>query len=87
MLLEYSKMEYCGHTLRVSLGLLNYGIFCFPAEWKLLLERVQQLTLQEQYTRALALNVAALRSHIGAGRLWSSYIHLVHQSFFSLPPI
>ena len=72
-------MEYCGHTLRASLGLLNYGIFCF-------LERVQQLTLQEQYTRALALNVAALRSHIGAGRLWSSYIHLVHQSFFSLPP-
>lgn len=80
VLLEYSKMEYCGHSLEASLGLLNYGIFCFPAEWKLLLERVQQLTLQEQYSRALELNVSALRSHIGAGRLWSSYIHLIHQS-------
>lgn len=84
VLLEYSKMEYCGHSLEASLGLLNYGIFCFPSEWKLLLERVQQLTLKEQYSRALELNVSALRSHIGAGRLWSSYIHLIHQSHLRL---
>ena len=65
-----------GNTLG---GLLNYGITLFPSEWKLLLERIQQLVLKEQYSEALRLNIDALKKHIGAGRLWSSYIHIVHQ--------
>ena len=50
----------------------------FPTEWKLLLERVHHLVLHERYSEALELNIQALRIHLGAGRLWSSYIHIVH---------
>ena len=79
VILEYSKLEYCALYLPTSIGLLNYGITLFPSEWKLLLERIQQLVLKEQYSEALRLNIDALKKHIGAGRLWSSYIHIVHQ--------
>lgn len=79
VILEYSKLEYCALHLPTSIGLLNYGITLFPSEWKLLLERIQQLVLKEQYSEALRLNIDALKKHIGAGRLWSSYIHIVHQ--------
>ena len=79
VLLEYSKLECIARHMRCSLGLLNYGIFQFPTEWKLLLERIQQLVLTEQYTDALRLNIRALKTHVGAGRLWSSYIHIIHQ--------
>ena len=79
VLLEFSKLEYFAMHFSVSIGLLNYGITCFPSEWKLLLERIQQLVLKQQYLDALQLNIDALSKHVGAGRLWSSYIHIVHQ--------
>lgn len=79
VILDYSKTECIAKYTRCSLGLLNYGVMHFPAEWKLLLERIQQLVLTEQYTDALRLNTDALKTHVGAGRLWSSYIHIVHQ--------
>lgn len=79
VILDYSKIECIARHLRCSLGLLNYGILHFPTEWKLLLERIQQLVLSEQYTDALRLNMDALKTHVGAGRLWSSYIHIIHQ--------
>lgn len=79
VILDYSKIECIARHYRYSLGLLNYGILHFPTEWKLLLERIQQLILAEQYTDALRLNIHALKTHVGAGRLWSSYIHLIHQ--------
>lgn len=79
VLLEFSKMEYFALHLPVSIGLLNFGVLSFPSEWKLLLERIQQLVLSGRYLDALQLNVDALSKHVGAGRLWSSYIHLMHQ--------
>lgn len=79
VLLEFSKLEYFALHLPVSIGLLNFGVLSFPSEWKLLLERIQQLVLSGRYLDALRLNVDALSKHVGAGRLWSSYIHLMHQ--------
>ena len=78
VLLEYSKMTYCCRRLRTSFLLLTSGILHFPTEWKLLLERVHHLVLHERYSEALELNIQALRIHLGAGRLWSSYIHITH---------
>ena len=80
-------MEYHGYHFATSIGLLNFGIQTFPTEWKLLLERVNQFILHEQFSEALRLTVDALKTHIGAGRLWSSYIHLIHQYCFVLSVI
>lgn len=77
-------MEYCCYHFTTSIGLLNFGIQSFPAEWKLLLERAHQFILHEQYSDALRLTADALKTHIGAGRLWSSYIHLTHQYSYCL---
>ena len=71
-------MTYCCRQLRISFVLLTSGILHFPTEWKLLLERVHHLVLHERYSEALELNIQALRVHLGAGRLWSSYILITH---------
>ncbi len=51
----------------------------FPDEWKLVLERIQQLLRESRYLEALSLNLSALKHHSSAGRLWSSVIQLSHQ--------
>ena len=79
VILDYSKTEYIAKHINCSMALLNHGILRFPSEWKLLLERIQQLVLNQHYTQALLLNIDALKMHVGAGRLWSQYIHIVHQ--------
>ena len=84
VILDYSKIEYIAKHMDCRFGLLNYGILRFPSEWKLLLERIQQLVLNRHYTQALLLNIDALKTHVGAGRLWSQYIHIVHQYIFIL---
>ena len=53
VLLEFSKLEYFALHLPVSIGLLNFGVLSFPSEWKLLLERIQQLVLSGRYLDAL----------------------------------
>ena len=42
--------------------------------------------LSSRFADAILVNDAALRRHVGAGRLWSSYIHLVHLCG-PLPPL
>lgn len=54
-------MEYHGYHFATSIGLLNFGIQTFPTEWKLLLERVNQFILHEQFSEALRLTVDALK--------------------------
>ncbi|KAK8800002.1 hypothetical protein WA588_002821 [Blastocystis sp. NMH] len=53
----------------------------FPEEWKIVLERVQQLLREDDIRGAYALNCTALRGHFTAGRLWSSIIQLTHQIY------
>ena len=38
----------------------------------------QPQMLSSRFAEAILVNDAALRRHVGAGRLWSSYIHLIH---------
>lgn len=68
--------------------MLKFAVICYEDEWKLELELIQQLVgsverthaqmLSGNYTKAIHVNTAALKRHIGAGRLWSSYIQLAH---------
>lgn len=77
-------MTYCCRRLDRSFLFLNFGIAQFPMEWKLLLERIHHLVLHERYSEALKLNAEALKIHLGAGRLWSLYIHITHMYVYEL---
>lgn len=89
VLLEFGKMEFVIGNYRNAYGLLSRGFQLFPSEWKLLLEQIHQLVgeeragepqiIQRQWVKALRLNQAALQLHRGAGRLWSTYIHVLHR--------
>ena len=58
---------------------IERNMLLFPDEWKLVLERIQQLLRENRCLEALDLNLRALRHHSAAGRLWSSVIQLTHQ--------
>ena len=82
------KIEFLCCRDRLAGTVLLRGVSLYPEEWKLLLERVHHLVgvsawsdpqmLERRFTQALWVNIAALRLHEGAGRLWSCYIHLLH---------
>ena len=88
VLAEFAKTLFFLGRTALGRGVLKFAVNAFNGEWKLELELVQQLVgarlslhpqmLSSRFADAILVNDAALRRHIGAGRLWSSYIHLVH---------
>ncbi|KAK8827616.1 hypothetical protein WA577_007163 [Blastocystis sp. JDR] len=62
---------------------IERNMLLFPDEWKLVLERIQQLLRENRCLEALDLNLRALQHHSAAGRLWSSVIQLTHQLYGS----
>ena len=95
VLAEYAKTLFFLGRVNLGRGVLKFAVNAFSGEWKLELELVQQLVgarspphsqmLSSRFADAILVNDAALRRHVGAGRLWSSYIHLVHLCGLPLP--
>ena len=81
--LELSRiLDFIGRQGEAS-RVIQWNMLRFPDEWKLVLERVNQLFRENRALDAYHLCIASLRRDPTAGRLWSSFIQIAHQ-FFSL---
>ena len=79
MCLELARiLDFIGEVGTAAV-VIERNMLLFPDEWKLVLERIQQLLRENRCLEALDLNLRALRHHSAAGRLWSSVIQLTHQ--------
>ena len=79
MCLELARiLDFIGDVTTTAV-VIERNMLLFPDEWKLVLERIQQLLREHRSIDALHLNLDALRRHSSAGRLWSSIIQLTHQ--------
>ena len=58
---------------------IQQNILRFPEEWKLVLERINQLLRENRTLEAYHLNAKYLERDVHAGRLWSSFIQFTHQ--------
>ena len=64
----------------LSTGLLSRGLLQFPDEWKLILECANQLLYGGHLVSAYRLCQCSIERYVGAGRLWSLFIHITHMS-------
>ena len=71
-------LDFIGDVATTAV-VIERNMLLFPDEWKLVLERIQQLLRENRCLDALQLNLRALQYHSAAGRLWSSVIQLTHQ--------
>ena len=60
---------------------IQQNILRFPEEWKLVLERINQLLRENRTLEAYHLNAKYLERDVHAGRLWSSFIQFTHQLY------
>ena len=80
LVLEYSKNLYFTGSMGLSTGILSQGLLQFPDEWKLILECANQLLYGGHLVSAYRLCQCSVERYIGAGRLWSLFIHITHMS-------
>lgn len=82
--LELSRiLDFIGRQGEAS-RVIQWNMLRFPDEWKLVLERVNQLFRENRALDAYHLCIASLRRDPTAGRLWSSFIQIAHQYSNSL---
>ena len=80
--LELSRiLDFIGRQGEAS-RVIQWNMRRFPDEWKLVLERVNQLFRENRALDAYHLCIDSLRRDPTAGRLWSSFIQIAHQYFF-----
>ena len=81
--LELSRiLDFIGRQGEAS-RVIQWNMRRFPDEWKLVLERVNQLFRENRALDAYHLCIDSLRRDPTAGRLWSSFIQIAHQYFLS----
>ena len=71
-------LDFIGQPITAGM-VIQRNMLRFPEEWKLVLERVNQLLRENHVMEAYHLNCESLKYHSYAGRLWSSMIQLTHQ--------
>ena len=86
VLINLARMEFFRYHIAESIFILRYAILHFVDEWKFGIELSNFLVITNRQLEAFLLCKNLLKLQIGAGRLWTLFIHIVHEYAISTCP-